>query len=252
MRRKIQPHIWCGVGDVSRYVLLPGDPKRVERIATFWDEAQKVAEYRGYVTFTGKWQGISVTATSTGIGCPSACIAIEELAKVGAHTFIRVGTAGSLQRHIDLGDLVIATAATRTDGTTRAYAPIEYPAVANFEVMTALIKAAERLGVKYHRGPVFTSDAFYAENGEFAKRWGKLGILCVEMECSGLFTLARLRGLRAGAILAIDGNLLRGSKKGEFEPGESRGELHPSVTEAIDNEIRIALEAIRLLEVGFK
>lgn len=245
--KRIQPHLRCGLGDVAEYVFLPGDPGRAERIASFFDEARKVAEYRGFVTFTGMYKGIPVSTASTGIGCPSACIVMEELAKIGAKTFIRVGTTGSLQEHIDLGDIVIATSATRTDGTTRAYVPVEYPAVADFEVTSALVKAADELDVKYYLGPVFTSDAFYAEDPEFARRWGGMGILSVEMECSGIFTVASLRRLRAGAILAVDGNLVKGRKKGEFEPEEKTGELHPKVQKAIDDEIKIALEAVRIL-----
>lgn len=250
-RKRIQPHIMCGIGDVAEYVLLPGDPKRAERIATFFDEARKVAEYRGFVTYTGSYKGIPVSTTSTGIGCPSACIVAEELAKIGARTLIRVGTTGSLQADVDVGEIVVATAATRTDGATRAYAPVELPAVADPQVTSALLEAARRLGIRCHAGVVFTSDAFYAEDPEFARRWGGLGVLSVEMECSGIFTVARLRGLRAGAILAVDGNLVKGAKKGEFEPGEEAGELHPKVRKAIDDEIRIALEAIRLLQEGY-
>jgi len=248
MSKRIQPHILCGVGDVAPYVLLPGDPKRAERIASFFDEARKVSEYRGFVTYTGKFAGIPVSTTSTGIGCPSACAVVEELAKIGAKTFIRVGTTGSIQERIDSGDIVIASAATRTDGATKAYVPPEYPAVASLEVVSALVKAAEKLGVKYHLGTVWTSDAFYAEGMDYVNLWNKAGVLSVEMECSGIFTIANLRGLRAGAILAVDGNLVKGVKKGEFEPGEKTGELADKVRKAIDDEIRVALEAVKILE----
>lgn len=248
MSKRIQPHILCGVGDVAPYVLLPGDPKRAERIASFLDEARKVSEYRGFVTYTGEFAGIPVSVTSTGIGCPSACIVVEELAKIGAKTCIRVGTAGSIQQEIDSGDIIIATAATRTDGATRAYVPPEYPAAADLQVVSALVKAAEKLGVKYELGTVWTSDAFYAEGAEYFNLWNKAGVLSVEMECSGIFTIASLRGLRAGAILAVDGNLVKGVKKGEFEPGHKTGELADKVQKAIDDEIRIALESVKILE----
>lgn len=242
----IQPHIHVKTGDVAEYVLLPGDPGRVKRVAEFLDEAKKIAEYRGYLTYTGTYAGIPISATSTGIGCPSAAIVIEELAKAGAKTFIRVGTTGSLRHDIDVGDLVIVTAATRTNGTSRAYAPVEYPAIPSFDVTSALVESAKKLGVKYHLGPVFTSAAFYAEDPEFVKKWSSL-VLSVEMECSSLFVIAGLRGLRSGAILAVDGNLVKGTKKREFRPGEEVGESHPKVLEAIDNEIKVALEAIKLL-----
>ncbi len=238
----------CGIGDVAEYVFLPGDPGRAEKIASFFDEAKKVSEYRGFVTYTGKYGGVPISVTSTGIGCPSACIVVEELVKIGAKTVIRVGTTGSIQENLNSGDIVIATAATRTDGATKAYVPSEYPAVASPEVVSALTKAAEKLGVKYRLGSVWTSDAFYAEGMDFVNMWNKAGVLSVEMECSGIFTIASLRGIRAGAILAVDGNLVKGKKKGEFEHGEKKGELADEVQKAIENEIKIALEAVRILE----
>jgi uridine phosphorylase len=248
MKRRIQPHIMCGVGDVAKYVLLPGDPKRAEKIASFFDKARKVAEYRGYVTYSGEVDGTEISTCSTGIGCPSAAIVVEELAKIGAETFIRVGTTGALQPEIEIGDIVIVTAAVRADGTTRAYLPVEYPAVADFDVVSALRQAAEKMKKEAHLGIVLTSDAFYGENAESIRRFGEANVLSVEMECSAIFTLAGLRGLRAGAILVVDGNLVKGIKKGEFEPGEKTGELDERVQRAIEDEIRIAIEAVKILE----
>lgn len=235
----------CGLGDVARYVLLSGDPKRVERIATFFDEARKVADYRGFITYTGKIKGIEISACSTGIGCPSAAIVVEELARIGAQTFIRVGTTGALQPEIEVGDLIIPTAAVRADGASRAYVPPEYPAVADLDVLFSLVQAAKKLGVKAHVGKVVSTDAFYAGQVE---AWGRANVLSVEMECSIIFILASLKGLRAGAILAVDGNLAKGIKKGEFEPGERTGELDERVQRAIDKEIEVAIEAVKILE----
>jgi uridine phosphorylase len=237
----------CGVGDVAKYVLVPGDPKRVETIASFFDEKKKVAEYRGYITYTGNVDGIEISACSTGIGCPSAAIVVEELARIGAKTFIRVGTTGALQRDVKTGDLVVATSAVRADGSSRSYVPIEYPAVADFDVTTALVRMAQAAKQKFHFGPVLTSDVFYGDVDNL-KRWSGFGVLSVEMECSVIFTLARLRKLRAGAILAVDGNPLIGVGKGEFEPGERTGELDEHVQRAIKEEIRIAIEAVKVLE----
>lgn len=248
MRKRMQPHIMVGVGDIEKYVLIPGDPKRVEKIASFFNESRKVGDYRGYLTYTGSVDGIGISACSTGIGCPSAAIAVEELAKIGAETFIRVGTTGGLQPGIEVGDIVIATAAVRADGTTRNYVPIEYPAVADFNVVSALVQAAEKSKKKVHFGPVLTTDAFYADNTEVLKSWSKSNILSIEMECSTIFTLAALKKLKAGAILAVDGNVLLGIKKGEFEPGERTGELDERVQKAIEEEIQIAIEATKILE----
>lgn len=247
MKKRIQPHIMCGLGDVAKYVLLPGDPKRVEKIASFFDEAHKVAEYRGYVTYSGRVNGIGISASSTGIGCPSAAIVMEELSKIGVETFIRVGTAGALQPNIAIGDVIVATAAVRMEGTTRSYLPIEYPAIANIEVVSALLQASKKLNRKVHLGIVLTTDAFYGNKSEAMRRFARANVLSIEMECSAVFTLAGLKGLRSGAILAVDCNIAKGIKKGEFEPGEKTGELDERVQRAVEDEIRIAIEAVKLL-----
>ena len=238
----------CGVGDVADYVLLPGDPKRAEKIATYFDVARKVADYRGYVTYSGRVGEIAISTCSTGIGCPSAAIVVEELTKIGAKNLIRVGTTGALQPEIGVGDIIIATAAVRADGTTNAYVPTGFPAVADFQIVRALIEAAERLGKRFHLGIVVSSDAFYAENKDFVRSYSEANVLSVEMEASVIFTLTNLKRLRGGAILVVDSNLLTGIKKGEFDAGEKTGELDPRVQEAIEDEIKIAIEAVKILE----
>jgi uridine phosphorylase len=145
MKKRVQPHIMCGVGDVAKYVLVSGDPKRVEKIAAMFDVGSKVAEYRGFVTYTGSVDGIGISASSHGIGCPSAAIVVEELARVGAEVFIRVGTTGALQPEIKSGDIVVATAAVRAEGASKCYVPLEFPAVADFDVTMALVEAARKL-----------------------------------------------------------------------------------------------------------
>jgi uridine phosphorylase len=247
MRKAIQPHIMCGIRDVAKYVLIPGDPRRVETIASLLDESRKVADYRGFITYTGSKNGIDISVCSTGIGCPSAAIAVEELARCGAETFIRVGTTGALQEHLRMGDIVIVAAAVRADGTSRSYVPIEFPAVADFDVVAALIKAAGKSPQRIHFGLVLSTDAFYGSL-ESLKAWSKFGVLSVEMESSVIFAIAALRKLKAGSILAVDGNPLLGVGKGEFEPGEHTGELDSRVKEAIREEARIAINAILTLE----
>ena len=246
--KRIQPHIMCGIGDVARYALLPGDPNRVERIASHFDEARKVGEYRGYVTYTGEAGGVAVTASSTGIGCPSAAIVVEELIKIGADTFIRVGTTGSLQPGLDSGDIVVATASVRAEGTSRNYVPVEYPAAASLDVTLALLRAAEELDVTVHQGIVMSTDAYYGGNEEALKKFGAGNVLSIEMEASVIFTIAALRGARAGGIMVVDGNLAKGTGKGEFEPGERSGELTEKVQRAIDDEIRVAIRAVQILD----
>jgi uridine phosphorylase len=248
--KRIQPHIMCGVGDVARYVLMPGDPNRVERIAGFLDDAHKVASYRGYVTYTGKAGGVEISACSTGIGCPSAAIAMEELIKIGADTFIRVGTTGALVPQLDSGDIVVATGAVRWEGTSKTYVPLEYPAVASYEVVNALLRAADELHVNVHPGIIISSDAFYGGNDEVLRRFGEANVLAIEMESSLMFTLASVRGMRAGSICTVDGNIFKGSGKGEFEPGERSGEQADRVQRSIEDEISVAIRAVQLLDEG--
>ncbi len=246
--KRIQPHIMCGVGDVARYVLMPGDPSRVERIAGFLDDAHRVASYRGYVTYTGKAGVVEISACSTGIGCPSAAIAMEELMRIGADTFIRVGTTGALVPSLDSGDIVVATGAVRWEGTSRTYVPLEYPAVASYEVVNALLRAADELNVKVHPGIIISSDAFYGGNDEVLRKFGEANVLAIEMESSLMFTLASVRGTRAGSICTVDGNIFKGTGKGEFEPGERSEEQADRVQKSIDDEIRVAVRAVQLLD----
>ena len=158
-----QYHVELAKGDVGRYVILPGDPGRVETIAAFLDHPAKVASHREYVTYTGALDGVKVSVTSTGIGGPSAAIAVEELIAAGADTFIRIGTAGMIQDYFNLNDCIIATGAVRDEGTTRQYIPLAYPAVAHYQVVAALQYAAEKCGKVSHIGIVQSKDAFYGE-----------------------------------------------------------------------------------------
>jgi uridine phosphorylase len=248
--KRIQPHIMCGIGDVAKYVFLPGDPKRAERIAKHFDEYHKVADYRQYITFTGTVSGIPVSVTSTGIGVPGLTIATGELSRIGADTFIRIGTTGTPHDHIEMGDLVIPYAALRWDGTTQFLAPPEYPAVATPEVYSALVDAAKRMRARFHTGIVASGGAAYAQDCVPPPEpdWKKMRITSFEMECSGLFLYSTLAGLRSGAILAIDGNPKEGNKFRPMEPGERIGELDGRVQKAIDKEIDVAIEAVKILE----
>ncbi len=240
-----QYHIGLKKGDVPRYVLLPGDPGRVPLIAKYWDEAREVASHREYVTYVGKYKGVDIAATSTGIGGPAAAIAIEELLRVGADTFIRVGTTGALRREIGVGDLIISVAAVRYDGTSKIYVDVEYPAVAHYEVVMALIEAAEELGVKYHVGITASSDSFYVGQGRpgfkgylpsrwvgIEKRLAELNVLNFEMESATLFTLSNIYGARAGTVCAAIANRVTD----EFVAGAG-----------VEDAIKVANEAVRIL-----
>lgn len=207
-----QHHIGVARGEVGRYVLLPGDPGRCEPIAQYFDEPRLVARNREYETWTGYLDGEMVSVTSTGIGCPSAAIAIEELVKVGADTFIRVGTSGAIQTDSVTGELAIVTAAIRDEGTSSHYLPMEFPAIAHPAIVDALSKAARTTGVRSRRGVSQSKDSFYGEveperqplAGELADRWHAWragGAICSEMEASALFIIASILGVRAGGVM---------------------------------------------------
>jgi len=241
----LQYHLMVRPGDVAPYVLLPGDPGRVPKIAKYWDEARQVAIHREYNTYTGKYKGVPISATSTGIGGPSTAIAIEELLRVGAHTFIRVGTTGSIQRDVKVGDIIITYASVRLEGTSRQYVMIEYPAAASPEVVMALIEAAETLGARYHVGITASTDSFYTGQGRlgfkgYMQSWMKniipdlqaARVLNFEMESATLFTLANIYGVRAGMVTAVVANRVTG----EMVPGAGE-----------EDAIKVANEAVRIL-----
>ena len=240
----VQYHIGCKKGDIGRYVFLPGDPDRVPKIAEFWDSAREVSSHREYRVWTGRLDGIRVSACSTGIGGPAVAIAVEELAAIGADTFIRVGTCGALRKEIRCGDLVISTGAVRLDGTSRQYVQPEYPAAANYEIVLSLIEAAEKLGYRYHVGYTASSDSFYVGQGRLGfngylplgaektvETLSKVNVLNFEMEAATIFTLAGIYGLRAGAVCAVYANRItnRFEVKGEEEV------------------CKVAVEAVRIL-----
>ncbi|NYT04047.1 MAG: nucleoside phosphorylase [Candidatus Methanofastidiosa archaeon] len=214
-----QYHIKCKEGDLFPYVIIPGDPNRVHLIGSFMEDVKKIASNREYTTITGYYRGVGISVTSTGIGAPSTSIALEELARIGAKTLIRVGSTGALDEKIKCGDLIINTASVRYDGATKDYVNPFYPAVASYEVTLALIEACEKLQYKYHVGIGASRDTFYG--GQERPSFGdyhqffmnnliddleKANVLNLEMEASTVFTLSSLFGLRAGAILAVFGN----------------------------------------------
>ena len=242
-----QYHVGLKPGDVGEYVILPGDPHRVPKIAAYFDNAEKVADSREYVTYTGYLDGVKVSCTSTGVGGPSASIALEELVNVGANTFIRVGTCGGMDIEVKGGDIVIATGAVRMDGTSKEYAPIEYPAVADVTVASALVRAAQKMGVPYHQGVVQCKDAFYGQHmpealpnsHELLEKWDawlKMGCKASEMESSTLFIVGAYRRVRVGSVFLTVANQER-EKAGLPNPQEHDTDL----------AIRVAVEAIRKL-----
>ena len=242
-----QYHIQVAKGEVGRYVILPGDPKRCSKIAAYFEDPHLVADSREFVTYTGKLDGVPVSVTSTGIGGPSASIAIEELTRCGADTFLRVGTCGGMQLDVKSGDMVIAQAAIRMEGTSKEYAPIEYPAVANYEVLSAMIEGAKKLGASWHVGVVQCKDAFYGQHcpelmpvsyelQNKGEAWLRMGCLASEMESAALFIAGSFLKVRTGSLFLVVANQER----------ERRGMENPVVHD-IDLPIRTAVEAIREL-----
>ena len=227
-----QYHVGLRPGDVGEYVILPGDPHRVPKIAAYFDNAEKVADSREYVTYTGYLDGVKVSCTSTGVGGPSASIALEEVANVGGKTFIRVGTCGGMDLDVKGGDVVVATGAVRMDGTSKEYCPIEYPAVSDVTVSASLVNAAKKLGAPYHTGVVQCKDAFYGQHMPEALPNSKAS----EMESATLFIVGAYRRLRVGSVFLVVANQER-EKLGLPNPQEHDTDL----------AIRVAIEAIRMM-----
>ncbi|MCH4014676.1 MAG: uridine phosphorylase [Solobacterium sp.] len=210
-------HLQIRKGDVGRYVLLPGDPKRCKKIAAFFDDAKLIADSREFVTYTGYLDGEKVSVTSTGIGGASASIAMEELVRCGADTFIRVGTCGGMDLDVKGGDIVVATGAIRMEGTSKEYAPIEYPAVPDLYVTNALVDSANDLGYHVHVGVVECKDSFYGQHEpermpvsyELLNKWEawkRMGCKASEMESAALFIIAQHLRVRAGSDFLVVGN----------------------------------------------
>lgn len=255
----VEYHLQIEPGDVAPYVLLPGDPGRVKTIAKGWDDARHVATNREYVTFTGTYKGAPISCTSTGIGAPSTSIAMEELARCGATTFLRVGTCGTFLDHVANGDMAIFDSAVRLDGASHGYAPPEYPAVASHDVVVAAISAATELGLAHHVGTTRSADTFYARHprpgssfgGFWQSEWRhhfedlrQLNVLGAEMEASLIFVLARIWGLRAGGVAVVLDNVLEVSgESGEFDP-ESQFDHGGDEISAL---AKLANETIRIL-----
>lgn len=244
----IQYHIGLKEGDVGEYVILPGDPKRCQKIAEYFEDAKLIADRREFVTYTGYLNGEKVSVTSTGIGGASASIAMEELVNVGAKTFIRVGTCGGMNLKVKGGDIVIATGAIRMEGTSKEYAPIEFPAVANLEVSNALVQAAKTLGYTYHTGIVQCKDSFYGQHSPETKpvsyellnkweAWKRLGCLASEMESAALFVVASYLNVKVGSVFLTVGNQER-----------EKANLENPIEHDTEKAIKTAIEAIKLLK----
>ncbi len=246
----LEYHVKVNSDMIGKYVIMPGDPKRCAVIAQHLDDAELVADSREFATYTGYLDGERVSVTSTGIGGPSAAIALQELVHAGAHTFIRVGTCGGMQLEVTGGDVVVATGAVRMEGTSKEYAPIEYPAIADIDVVNALRKAAGKFEVKVHMGVVQSKDSFYGQHSpeimpvgyELTNKWEawkRMGCVASEMESAALFIAGSFLRVRVGACFLVVANQERAAA-GLYNP-----EVHDT-----DKAIQVAVEATRRLIQG--
>jgi len=245
MNEEVMHHINLKKGDVGRYVLLPGDPGRCKAIASAFDTCEFVTSNREYTTYTGTLLGEKVSVTSTGIGCPSTAIAVEELRLIGADTMIRVGTAGAMSPDTPIGSLAIITAAIRDEGTTLHYMPVEFPAVADIDVVNALIQAAKKNNQEYTAGITQSKDSFYGQHQpdrmpvsdrllERWKAWTMGGAICSEMESAVLFILGSIYKLRTGGVMLVSGNQFK-------KDGSIRNKPN------LDGVVNTSIEALRIL-----
>lgn len=245
--RTVQYHINCAAGDVGRYCLLPGDPGRCAAIAAYFEDAVQVTQNREYNVYTGTLLGEKVSVISTGIGGPSAAIAMEELCAIGADTFIRVGTCGGIHLEVQSGDVVIATGAIRQEGTSHEYAPPEFPAVPHYEALAALVDAAKAEGSRWHAGVVQCKDSFYGQHSpqrmpvaqtllDKWEAWKRLGVLASEMESAALFTVAAALDVRCGSVFHVVWNQER------EKLGLDQTESHDT-----DSAIRLGVASLKLL-----
>ncbi len=229
-------HIRCDAKDIAPYVFVPGSHDRARSIAAHMDNVRQISQSRGYLVYTGFFDGVRMTVSSTGMGGPTTAIAIEELGHVGARTFMRVGSCGTYQEQVDCGDVVISTGIFRAGGTANHYLPIEFPAVPDFAVTRALVRAADALGLKVHVGLGSAGDAFYAPREQGQRELLQVaGVMSAEMESDTLFVIAALRGWRAGALFAVDGTAKQ-TKPEWCDAAFKQGE---------ENAIRIALAGMR-------
>ena len=242
-----QYHIQVAKGEVGRYVIMPGDPKRCVKIAQYLDNPVLIADNREFITYTGTLDGVKVSVTSTGIGGPSASIAMEELYRCGADTFVRIGTCGGMQTDVKSGDIVIATGAIRMEGTSKEYAPIEFPAVADLDVTNALVAAAKQKNFTHHTGVVQCKDSFYGQHDPKRmpvsqellykwEAWKRLGVLASEMESAALFCCAAALGVRCGSCFHVIWNQER----------EAAG-LDQEESHDLSAALEVGIEAVKLL-----
>ncbi|MEM4215677.1 MAG: nucleoside phosphorylase [Candidatus Anstonellales archaeon] len=241
----LTPHLQLRRRDVGDFVLLPGDPRRVDVISKFLKNAELLKYNREFKTITGYYDGIKVSAVSTGIGAPAMAIVVEELASIGAKVLIRVGSCGALQNKMRVGELVIPEGAVREEGTSSLYVDENYPAIPDYGVYSALVAAAKKNKVKFHSGIIRSHDSFYVPyNKEWQKYWSRYGVIASDMETSVLFVLSKLKGIKAGSVLNIVDEFMVDVRRGvdAYAHHEKRR------MEGEKREIKTALDAVKIIK----
>jgi uridine phosphorylase len=236
------PHMGVSDGEVAPYVLVSGNPERLERMMKRMDSLEKVGDKRGYVVYTGLYKGVPLSLASTGVGSPSLAIGVEELGLCGGRVFLRVGSCASIQAEVPIGDIILTVGGVRDEGVSHTYAPAIYPAIADPDLLASLREAAREAGVAAHVGLVRSTDSFYEgeRKQEIIEQWQALGVLAFEMESSALFTVARVLGYRAGSILVPGTNLI--TSKATYQ-----GEGLEAYAQGMEKTVGIAMDAMHKL-----
>ena len=243
----VQPHIQLEETLGIRYAILPGDPARVDRIARQLDRPEELTFNREYRSLKGTYQGVPVLAMSTGMGGASMAIAVEELRNIGITHIIRIGSAGAMQEGIGLGDLILVSGAVRDDGASKAYVPQQFPAIPDLGLLNACVASGKARGFTCHVGLARSHDSFYIDDdAEISEYWSKRGVLGADMETAALFTVARLRGVKAASIL--NNVVIWGEDTSESIGSYADGASLTAQGEK--NEITVALEAFVRIERG--
>ncbi|MFW9904947.1 MAG: nucleoside phosphorylase [Candidatus Thorarchaeota archaeon] len=241
--KKMQPHLH--LSEVHEICFLSGNPDRVPKIARLLTETEQVASNRGLVAFNGKTPNkkVSISILTTGMGCPSTAIILEEAFRAGGRVFIRIGSCGALKPGINIGDIVIPYAAVRDERTSLNFAPKKVPAISSPKIFQKLCESADKLKINYYPGIVWTTDIYYSSNHDEYQKWAYYGVNSVEMESALIFIFGLLKKVKVGTILVVDGNLAEGTQKDEG----NLGDINEIFQQGVENAVACAIRTVEIL-----
>ena len=242
----VQRYTRCTSEDVASHILLVEHPSMIDHLANIMDNVTRIEGLAGIVTVTGFYKGVRLTVSSGGLGGPSLAVMIEEFSRIGGRVFLRVGTATAITPRLSIGDFVVVMAAVRSDKISEAYAPLSYPACGNFKVLKGLMDALNSFEEKYEAGLIASTNIYYMENGEEAKKWTRYNVLALDMDTATFYVLAGLRRLRAASLVVVDSSLAKGIAK-PFMGGEEPSELARKIEERMMRASELGLEALKLI-----